>query len=79
MRLLKLLPILFVLTLFNSSVLAEDCAEIKMNSSVNILKKMKCNALNAKNNISSSENSSEKKDGILSKIWKKPEWMKKKN
>ena len=79
MRLLKLLPILFVLTLFNSSVLAEDCAEIKMNSSVNILKKMKCNAFNAKNNISSSENSSEKKDGILSKIWKKPEWMKKKN
>ena len=76
MKIFKLIPILFVLIVFNSNSYAEDCDAIKMNSSVNIIKKMKCKA---GGDTSVSSESSEKKDGILSKIWKKPEWMKKKN
>ena len=76
MIIFKFLAILFVLFVFNSNAYAEDCDAIKMNSSVNIIKKMKCKA---GGDTSVSSESSEKKDGILSKIWKKPEWMKKKN
>ena len=80
MKILKLLPLLLILTLYSSTSLADDCDSIKMDSSVNIIKKLKCKAggdvsMNAEN----SKTTTEKKDGILSKIWKKPEWMKKKN
>ena len=80
MKILKLLPLLLILTLYNSTSLAGDCDSIKMDSSVNIVKKLKCKAGgNVSMNTESSETTTEKKDGILSKIWKKPEWMKKKN
>ena len=87
MRLIKIIPILLVLSLYNSASFAEDCSEIKMDSSVNILKKIKCKAdlggSSADN--SSADNSSaaaeteapkEKKDGIFSKLFQKPKWMK---
>ena len=87
MKLLKLIPLLFVLMFYSSSVFAQDCSEIKMDSSVNILKKIKCKAdlggSSADN--SSADNSSaaaeteapkEKKDGIFSKLFQKPKWMK---
>ena len=80
MRILKLLPILLIFSLYSSNSFAVDCDSIKMNSSVNIIKKMKCKAGgDVSMNAEGSETTTEKKDGILSKIWKKPEWMKKKN
>ena len=80
MKILKLLPLLLILTLYSSTSLAGDCDSIKMDSSVNIIKKLKCKAgRDVSMNAESSETATEKKDGILSKIWKKPEWMKKKN
>jgi hypothetical protein len=76
MKLFKLLPLLLLFTLFNTNVIAqEDCSQIKNNSSVNILKKLKCKA--GMQTASKSESSGEKKSTW--KIWKKPEWMKKKN
>ena len=80
MKILKLLPLLLILSLYSTTSLAEDCDSIKMDSSVNILKKLKCKAGgDVSMSAESSESTKEKKDGILSKIWKKPEWMKKKN
>ena len=80
MKILKLLPLLLILSLYSSNSFAVDCDSIKMDSSVNILKKLKCKAgRDVSMNAESSETATEKKDGILSKIWKKPEWMKKKN
>ena len=84
MKLLKFIPLLFVLTLFNTNVYAaQDCDEIKGN----IVGKLFCKATN-KNSVSSSDGSSsvsssdgsseEKKVGGWT-LWKKPEWMKKKN
>ena len=80
MKLIKLLPILLAITLFNSKAIAqEDCTQIKNNSSVNILKKLKCKTTGSSliSNSDSSGSAVEKKDGW--KLWKKPEWMKKKN
>ena len=80
MKIFKLLPLLLILSLYSSTSLAEDCDSIKMDSSVNILKKLKCKAgSDVAMNSESSESTKKNKDGILSKIWKKPEWMKKKN
>ena len=82
MKLLKILPVLLILSLYSFNSFAEDCAAIKMDSSVNIVKKLKCKVQGGtqQSEITTTENSTqEKKNGILSKIWKKPEWMKKKN
>ena len=81
MKILKFLPLLLILSLYNSnSFAAEDCEDIKMNSSVNIVKKLKCKAgHDVTTSTESSGSTKEKKDGILSKIWQKPEWVKKKS
>ena len=78
MKLFKSIPLLLVLTLFNTNVYAaQDCDEIKGN----IVGKLFCKTKAGHGTESSSSDTStttEKKDGVLSKIWKKPEWMKKK-
>ena len=80
MKILKLISIIIIFTLFNATSYAENCADIKMNSSVNIIKKMKCKASgnDTSSEISETESTEEgtKKKGILSKIFKKPTWMK---
>ena len=78
MKILKLLPLLIILSLYNSISFAEDCAAIKKDSSVNIIKKIKCNLSGSSSFTSSDEGSAEKNEGEW-KLWKKPEWMKKKN
>ena len=75
MKIFKLLALLLVLSLFNSNSFAEDCASIPKDSSVNIFKKIKCNITGKTETSTSAE--TEKESGW--KIWKKPEWMKKKN
>ena len=78
MKLLKLITLLLVLTLFNSNTYAaQDCDEVKGN----IVGKLFCKATS---NISSGSNSSETSNSTEEestgwKLWKKPEWMKKKN
>ena len=78
MKLLKSIPLLLVLTLFNTNVYAaQDCSEIKGN----IVGKLFCKA---KSNYGSESSSSEASNSTEEestgwKIWKKPEWMKKKN
>ena len=82
MKLLKSIPLLLVLTLFNTNVYAaQDCNEIKGN----IVGKLLCKAKsNYGSGSSSSSSSSEASNGTEEestgwKLWKKPEWMKKKN
>ena len=78
MKLLKFMPLLLVLTFFNSSAHAvQDCDEIKGN----IVGKLFCKA---KSNVGSESGSSESSNSTEEestgwKLWKKPEWMKKKN
>ena len=75
MKLLKFIPLLLLLTFFNSSAnAAKDCDEIKGN----IVGKMFCNMKN-KTLVSSSDGSSDEKKVGGWTFWKKPEWMKKKN
>tara|TARA_B100001123_G_C14820385_1_gene831951 strand:- start:447 stop:677 length:231 start_codon:yes stop_codon:yes gene_type:complete len=76
MKILKFLPLLLILTLYNTGSFAgdTDCDNIKMDSSVNIVKKLKCKAGGS---ISSTSEKTEDDGGW--KLWKKPEWMKKKN
>ena len=82
MKLLKFMPLLLILTFFNSSAhAAQDCDEIKGN----IVGKLLCKAKsNYGSGSSSSSSSSEASNGTEEestgwKLWKKPEWMKKKN
>ena len=78
MKLLKLLPLLLMFAFFNSSAnAAQDCDEMKGN----IVGKLFCKA---KSNYGSGSSSSEASDSTEEestgwKLWKKPEWMKKKN
>ena len=78
MKLLKFIPLLLILTFFSSSVYAaKNCDEIKGN----IVGKLFCKA---KSNYGSESSSSEASNSTEEestgwKIWKKPEWMKKKN
>ena len=83
MKLLKFIPLLLILTFYNSSSFAaQDCEEIKGN----IVGKLFCKA---KSNYGSGSSSSESSSSEASssteeestgwKLWKKPEWMKKKN
>ena len=78
MKLLKFIPLLLILTFFSSSAYAaQNCDEIKGN----IVGKLFCKA---KSNIGTESSSSEVSNSTEEKstgwkIWKKPEWMKKKN
>ena len=82
MKLLKLIPVLMLIALFNTNAYGDDCDNIKGN----IVGKLFCKAgrLDSDSSLTSSsstssETSAEKKDGIFSKIWKRPDWTKKKN
>ena len=78
MKLLKLLPLLLLFAFFNSNAnAAQDCDEIKGN----IVGKLFCKARpNVGSESSSSESSnSTEEESTGWKLWKKPEWMKKKN
>ena len=81
MKLFRFIPILLFLSLYNSTSYAVDCSSIKMDSSVNIIKKIKCKAQarssGTETSTTTKETTGEKKEGW--KLWKKPEWMKKKN
>jgi len=88
MKTFKFLTIVLILILFNTvstNSFADECDEIKGN----IAKKLFCKAKKGTesfNTGSSSSDSStstsveatEEKKGILSKIWKRPEWTKRK-
>ena len=82
MKILKIIPIIIILTFFNSTSYAENCSDIKMNSSVNIIKKLKCKSTAEPSEVASEVATTEeteeggKKKGILSKLFKKPTWMK---
>ena len=88
MKLLKFIPLLLVLTFPSSNANADqNCDEIKGN----IVGKLFCKAqANIGSESSGSESSGSESSGTESssssaeestgwKIWKKPEWMKKKN
>ena len=73
MKLLRFIPLLLVLTLFNSNAYAaKDCDEIKGN----IVGKLFCKATSK---VGSETSNSTEEESTGWKIWKKPEWMKKKN
>ena len=81
MKLLKLLPLLLMFAFFNSQAnAAQDCDEIKGN----IVGKLFCKATSSRSgsaDMSTSSGTTEttkEKKGILSKIWNRPEWTKKK-
>ena len=76
MKLLKLLPLLLAFMIFNSNAhAAKNCDEIKGN----IVGKLFCNVTSNSGLTSSEANESDtKKKGILSKMWTRPEWTKKK-
>ena len=88
MKLLKFIPLLLILTFFSSGVYAaQNCEEIKGN----IVGKLFCKAKSNYGSESSSSESSSSESGSSEasnsteeestgwKLWKKPEWMKKKN
>ena len=79
MKLIKFIPILIILALFNTNTNAEDCDEIKGNIVGKLFCKAKSNTSSSSGTsaTATSEPSGEKK-GILSKIWQRPEWTKKK-
>ena len=77
MKLLKFIPVLLILTFYSSDVYSAHCDEIKGN----IVGKLFCKA---RSNVSSGSSSSETSNSTEEestgwKLWKKPEWMKKKN
>lgn len=77
MKLLKIIPLLLVFTFVNLSAHAEkNCDEIKGN----IVGKLFCKATaNGALGSSGSETSNSTEESGGWKLWKKPEWMKKKN
>ena len=80
MKIFQYIIILFTIILFNSNALAQNCDDIKMNSSVNIIKKLKCKAgkdVTVANSENSTSSESLDEDDTKWKIWKKPKWMKK--
>ena len=78
MKLLKFIPLLLVLTLFNSNAYAaQDCDEIKGNIVGKLFCKVKSNVGSESSGSEVSNSTEEESTGW--KIWKKPEWMKKKN
>ena len=82
MKLLKSIPLLLVLTLFNTNVYAaQDCDEIKGNIVGKLFCKAKSNygSESSSSSISSEASNSTEEESTGWKLWKKPEWMKKKN
>ena len=78
MKFLKFIPLLLILIVFNSNAYAaQDCSEIKGNIVGKFFCKAKSN-YGAKSS-SSEVSSSTEEESAGWKIWKKPEWMKKKN
>jgi hypothetical protein len=78
MKLLKFIPLILVLTLFNlNAYAAKDCDEIKGNIVGKLFCKVKTNAGSESSSSETSNSTEEESTGW--KIWKKPEWMKKKN
>ena len=78
MKVLKYIPLLLVLTLFNSNAYAaQHCDEIKGNIVGKLFCKVKSN-VGDKNTENSSSVKKIKEDSGWT-FWKKPEWMKKKN
>ena len=78
MKLLKLLPLLLMFAFFNSSAnAAQDCDEIKGNIVGKFFCKTKSNYGTKSSGSEVSNTTEEESTGW--KIWKKPEWMKKKN
>ena len=82
MKLLKLLPLLLMFTFFNSNThAAQNCDEIKGN----IVGKLFCKAKASRSGstamsstTSTTSQATNEKKGILSKIWQRPEWTKRK-
>ena len=81
MKLLKLLPLLLMFAFFNSQAnAAQDCDKMKGN----IVGKLFCKAKSSRSGSADMTTSSgttettKEKKGILSKIWNRPEWTKKK-
>ena len=78
MKLLKLMPLILIFAFLNTNAhAAQHCGEIKGN----IVGKLFCKG---KSKVSSGSSSSEASNSTEEestgwKIWKKPEWMKKKN
>ena len=83
MKLLKLLPLLLMFVFFNTNAhAAKDCAEIKGNIVGKLFCKAKSNyGSESSSSVSSSSeaSSSTEEESTGWKLWKKPEWMKKKN
>ena len=78
MKLLKLLPLLLMFAFFNSSAnAAQDCDEMKGNIVGKLFCKVKSNYGTESSGSEVSNSTEEESTGW--KIWKKPEWMKKKN
>ena len=78
MKLLKLLPLLLMFVFFNTNAhAAKDCAEIKGNIVGKLFCKAKSNYGSGSSSSEASNSTEEESTGW--KIWKKPEWMKKKN
>ena len=79
MKLLKFIPMLMILTFLSSNVYAaKDCDEIKGNIVGKLFLKATSGSGISLGNSNSDSSSSTEDDGGW-KIWKKPEWMKKKN
>ena len=77
MKLLKFIPLLLILTFFSSGVYAaQNCDEIKGNIVGKLFCKAKSNVSTASGSAEVSNSTEEESTGW--KIWKKPEWMKKK-
>ena len=82
MKLLKFIPLLLVLTFSNSNAnAAQDCDEIKGNIVGKLFCKAKSNigSESSSSSISSEASNSTEEESTGWKLWKKPEWMKKKN
>ena len=78
MKLLKFIPLLLILTFFSSSVYAaQNCDEIKGNIVGKLFCKAKSNAGTGSSGAEASNSTEVESTGW--KLWKKPEWMKKKN
>jgi len=84
MKVIKIISIILMLNIFNTTSYAfeEDCNTIKQN----IVKKLACKAMGGSSGSSQSEistqdesSTTEEKTGIMSKLFKRPNWMKKKN
>ena len=78
MKVLKYIPLLLVLTLFNSNAYAaQHCDEIKGNIVGKLFCKVKSNVGNKNTENSTSVKKIKEDSGWT--FWKKPEWMKKSN